>query len=133
MDKAHLITGDVVEIQGTQKTVAKCMPVHANEQDKDILRIDSITRNNAKISVGESVSIRRIMSSDAELVAVSPLNTIPPGSEQYIRDCLENRAVMKGDRIVLPYFEEKLEYKIIRLKPSPVAVVTTSTKFFILV
>lgn len=131
MEKAHLFTDDIVEIQGKQKTVARCRPMHAKDQNKKTIRIDSPTRDNLKVDIGMSVTMRRVVLEHAESVLVSPINKTPPNAEQYVKDCLENHSIMKGNHIVLPFFEEKLVYEILDIKPSHAAIVTQDTNFSI--
>jgi len=131
MEKAHLFTDDIVEIQGKQKTVARCKPMCVKDQNKKTIRIDSPTRDNLKVDIGMSVTMRRVVLESAESVLVTPINKTPPNTEQYVKDCLENHPIMKGNHIVLPLLEEKLVYEILDITPSQAAIVTRNTNFSI--
>ena len=131
MEKIHLFTDDIVEIRGKQKTVARCKPMCVKDQNKKTIRIDSSIRNNLKIDIGMPVTVKRVVLESAESVLVTPINKTPPSAEQYVKDCLENHPIMTGNHIVLPYFEEKLVYEILDIKPSHAAIVTGDTKFSI--
>ena len=131
MEKVHLFTDDIVEIMGKQKTVARCRPMHAKDQNKNTVRIDSPTRDNAKVDIGMSVSLERIVLGFAESVLVTPIKNTPPNSEQYLKDCLDGHPIMKGNNIVLSFFEEKIVYEILDLAPTPAAIVTRDTNFSI--
>ena len=131
MEKIHLFTDDIVEIHGKQKTVARCKPMCVKDQNKKTIRIDSPTRDNLKVNIGMPVTMRRVVLEPAESVLVTPINKTPPNAEQYVKDCLENHPIMKGNHIVLPYFEEKLVYEILDIKPSQAAIVTRDTNFSI--
>ena len=131
MEKIHLFTDDIVEIHGKQKTVARCRPMCVKDQNKKTIRIDSPTRDNLKVDIGMPVTMRRVVLEPAESVLVTPINKTPPNAEQYVKDCLENHPIMKGNHIVLPYFEEKLVYEILDIKPSQAAIVTGDTNFSI--
>ena len=131
MEKVHLFTDDIVEIRGKQKTVARCKPMCVTDQNKKTIRIDSPTRNNLKVDIGMPVTMRRVVLESAESVLVTPINKTPPNAEQYVKDCLENHPIMKGNHIVLPFFEEKLVYEILDIKPSHAAIVTQDTNFSI--
>ena len=131
MEKVHLFTDDIVEIQGKQKTVARCKPMCVKDQNKKTIRIDSPTRNNLKVDIGMPVTMRRVVLGSAESVQVTPINKTPPSAEQYVKDCLENHPIMKGNHIVLPFFEEKIIYEILDIKPSHAAIVTGDTNFSI--
>ena len=131
MKKARLNIDDVVEIGGKQKTVARCRPMYAEDQNKKTIRIDFPTRNNAKVDLDMSVTLEKIELGDAESVLVKPIRNTPPNSEQYLKDCLEGHPIMKGNNIVLPFFEEKITYEILDIKPTQAAIVTRDTNFSI--
>lgn len=131
MEKTHLFTDDIVEIHCKLKTVARCRPMHAKDQNKKTIRIDSPTRDNLKVDIGMPVTMRRVVLERAESVLVTPINKTPPNAEKYVRDCLENHPIMKGNHIVLPFFEEKLIYEILDIKPFHAAIVIQDTNFSI--
>ena len=131
MEKAHLFTDDIVEIQGKQKTVARCRPMCVKDQNKKTIRIDSLTRDNLKVDIGMPITMKRVVLESAESVLITPINKTPPNAEQYVKDCLENHPIMKGNHIVLPLLEEKLVYEILDIKPSQAAIVTGDTNFSI--
>src|SRR5579864_6491524 len=78
MEKAHLFTDDIVEIHGKQKTVARCRPMHAKDQSKKTIRIDSPTRDNVKVDIGMPVTMKKIVLESAKSVLVTPINKTPP-------------------------------------------------------
>ena len=131
MEKVHLFTDDIVEIRGKQKTVARCRPMCVKDQSKKTIRIDSPTRDNLKIDIGMPVTMRRVVLESAESVLITPINKTPPNAEQYVKDCLDNHPLMKGNHIVLPLLEEKIIYEILDIKPSHAAIVTADTNFSI--
>ena len=42
MDALSASTGDVVEIKGKRKTVAKCLPLYPSDEGKGIIRVDGL-------------------------------------------------------------------------------------------
>lgn len=40
MDTLNASTGDVIEIKGKRRTVAKCLPLYPSDEGKGIIRID---------------------------------------------------------------------------------------------
>lgn len=98
--------------------------------DKTI-RIDGLTRNNAGIAIGDAVTIRKVVASQAEIVSVVPLEAIPPIDERYLTDALEGIPVMKGDNIMVPYFGGRLTFNVIDVAPNAVSIVTQKTVFSI--
>ena len=51
MDTLNASTGDVIEIKGKRRTVAKCLPLYPSDEGKGIIRIDGLGRNNSGIEL----------------------------------------------------------------------------------
>jgi len=60
MDTLNASTGDVIEIKGKRRTVAKCLPLYPSDEGKGIIRIDGLGRNNSGIAIGDSISVKKI-------------------------------------------------------------------------
>ncbi|MGB6532542.1 MAG: AAA family ATPase, partial [Candidatus Nitrosopolaris sp.] len=73
MDSLTASTGDVVEIKGKRRTVAKCLPLYPSDEGKGIVRVDGLVRNNAGVAIGDTVVVRKIKAVPAEKVIVAPL------------------------------------------------------------
>ena len=97
MDSLNASTGDVVEIGGKRRTIAKCLPLYPSDEGKGIVRVDGLVRNNAGIAIGDTVVVRKIKAVPAEKVIVAPLDAIPPIDERYLADALESVPLIKGD------------------------------------
>jgi transitional endoplasmic reticulum ATPase len=52
MDALAASTGDVIEIKGKRRTVAKCLPLYPSDEGLGIGRIDGLIRNNAGVAIG---------------------------------------------------------------------------------
>ncbi len=125
MDALDASTGEFVEVQGSRRTVCKCLPLYPQDEGKGIIRIDGLVRNNTGVAIGESVTLRKIKAPPAEKVVVAPLDTIPPVDERYLADQLESIAVKKGDNIVIQYFGGRLAFQVLGVSPSSEAVMIT--------
>src|SRR5213083_3228794 len=68
MDSLTASTGDVIEIRGKRKTVAKCLPLYPSDEGKGIVRVDGLLRNNAGVAIGDSVEITKIKAQQAERI-----------------------------------------------------------------
>src|SRR6266487_4476814 len=82
MDSLSASTGDVIEIRGKRRTVAKCLPLYPSDEGKGIVRVDGLVRNNAGVAIGDTVVVRKIKAVPAEKVVVAPLEAIPPIDER---------------------------------------------------
>lgn len=45
MDASGTFTGDVIEIQGKRRTVAKCLPLFPSDEGRGVIRVDGLIRN----------------------------------------------------------------------------------------
>ena len=134
MDALSASTGDVVEIKGKRRTVAKCLPLYPSDEGKGIIRVDGLVRNNAGVAIGDTVIVRKIKAVPAEKVIVAPLEAIPPIDERYLADALESVPLIKGDNVMVPYFGGRLTFQVIGVTPGPGAdavLVTQKTVFHI--
>jgi transitional endoplasmic reticulum ATPase len=136
MDSLSASTGDVIEIRGKRRTVAKCLPLYPSDEGKGIIRIDGLVRNNAGVAIGDTVVVRKIKAVPAEKVIVAPLEAIPPIDERYLADALESIPLIKGDNVMVPYFGGRLTFQVIGITPSQannidVVVITQKTIFHI--
>jgi len=59
MDTLNASTGDVIEVKGKRRTVAKCLPLYPSDEGKGIIRIDGLGRNNSGIAIGDSISVKK--------------------------------------------------------------------------
>jgi transitional endoplasmic reticulum ATPase len=170
IEKLGLPKGDIIEIKGKRRTVARCLPpltgsqlavermqfeqarkqihkTHFEEKNnfetgfdwtcRDPLdaqkvparsiRIDGLTRNNAGIAIGDTVLIRKIQSTRAEKVTVTPLESIPPIDERYLADALEAVPVTKGDNVMIPYLGGRLTFQVVDTEPHDDVVIDQKT------
>ncbi len=131
MDSLTASTGDVIEIRGKRRTVAKCLPLYPSDEGKGIIRVDGLVRNNAGVAIGDTVVVRKIKAVPAEKVIVAPLEAIPPIDERYLADALESVPLIKGDNVMVPYFGGRLTFQVIGVTPagSDAVLVTQKTAF----
>jgi len=129
MDKLDCNTGDVIEVIGKRKTVAKALPLYPSDEKKGIIRMDGLGRNNSGIAIGDKVTIKNVKAVGAERVVVVPLETIPPIDERYLADALESVPLIKGDNLMVPYFGGRLTFKVLSTTPAQAVIITQKTIF----
>ncbi len=103
MKKIGVKPGDIVEIEGKRKTVAIVDRAYPADIGLAIIRMDGLTRHNAKAGIGEIVVVRKADVREAERVTIAPAQPgvfiqIPPSTA---KQALLGRPVMKGDIITL--------------------------------
>src|SRR4026209_2604383 len=128
MDSLSASTGDVIEIRGKRRTVAKCLPLYPSDEGKGIVRVDALVRNNAGVAIGDTVIVKKIKAVPAEKVIVAPLEAIPPIDERYLADALESVPLIKGDNVMVPYFGGRLMFQVIGVTPPAVDAVLVTQK-----
>jgi transitional endoplasmic reticulum ATPase len=125
MDTLGASTGDVLEIKGRKRTVAKCLPLYPSDEGRGFIRIDGLIRNNAGVAIGDTVVVRKAKAVPAERLTLAPLENVPPIDERYIADALEGIPVTKGDTVMVPYFGGRLTFQVVSVQPQADAVVIT--------
>ena len=52
--------GDIIEIRSKKRTVAKCFPLYPSDEEKNIVRMDLLLRDNAGTKIGNNVTLEKI-------------------------------------------------------------------------
>ncbi len=101
MKAINASVGDIVEIAGKRKTVAKLMPTYSEYREKGLIQIDGLIRENAKVGLDERVGIKKIESQPATKIILDPLSIISGSlrESRYIGRLIEGLPLQKGDRI----------------------------------
>ncbi|MBI2648494.1 MAG: CDC48 family AAA ATPase, partial [Thaumarchaeota archaeon] len=132
MDALDASTGDVIEIKGKRRTVAKCLPLYPSDEGRGMARVDGLIRNNAGVAIGDMVAVKKVKAVPAEKVVVAPSEAVPPIDERYLADALESVPVTKGDNVMVPYFGGRLTFQVIGVSPvAEAALITQKTVFVI--
>src|SRR5574341_1714718 len=64
--------GDIVEIEGQRKTVAIVDRAYPGDISLNIIRMDGLSRKNARTSIGELIAVRKTAVSQAKKVVIAP-------------------------------------------------------------
>lgn len=117
MDLLGVGTGNVIEVKGKNRTVAKCLPVYSSDEGKGIIRLDGLMRNNARIAIGDTVIIKKLKAIPAQKVMLAPLQPTSHVHERYLADAHESVPVINGDNVIVPYFGGRLAFQIAGITP----------------
>jgi transitional endoplasmic reticulum ATPase len=130
------VLGDLIEIQGAKKTVARITGIFPEFSGKKVIQIDGITRSNAQTSLGEVVRVKKIPRKTATTILIGPLDFaygLPEENEleQFAR-VLQGMPVMLGDKINIPFLggKERL-FQVEATSPSGGVVINQKTKFIL--
>lgn len=93
--------GDVLEIAGRNRTVAKAMPTFKEQRGLEVVQIDGVTRTNAGVALGQKAAITKVASARARRVVVTPLGAgaLHDDEIDHMAHRLDGLAVVAGDRI----------------------------------
>jgi transitional endoplasmic reticulum ATPase len=101
--KIGLEVGDIIEVEGKRKSVAKIMPAYPEDRGKAMIQMDGLLRENAQAGLDEKVSIQKCECKLADKIVLSPLTLIKSmrGAEdtKYLGSLLEGLPLVEGDRI----------------------------------
>jgi len=126
--------GDVVEIIGEKKTVARISGIFPEHLGKKLVQIDGNTRNNAGVQIGGTVKIKKAPRQTATAIVLTPLdagNWWPDENELgYIGKVLQGLAVISGDKVNIPLFGGKDRFfSVDGASPAGPVIINQQTKF----
>lgn len=95
--------GDALEILGKRKTVAFAESPSEGNLGLKVIRMDSVTRDNAGVRVGQSVSVKKAALKDAERLVLGPGKGLKriQAPVRFLRKGFSHKAVVKGDQLTL--------------------------------
>jgi len=104
MLKLRISPGDIIEIEGKRTTVAKVWRAPKRDWGREIIRIDRFIRENAGVSVGDTVKVRKADYRSARVVIIAPLRKMEfkfYGMDigDYLKHQLLKRPLVEGDLI----------------------------------
>ncbi len=103
MAQIGVLEGDVVEIIGNRTTLAIVQKAYPGDLGLNIIRMDGITRRNAKVTLGEFVQLTKTEVKPAKKITIAPAKKgihIRASPNVFKRGFL-GRPIMKGDFISL--------------------------------
>ncbi|MCL1810811.1 MAG: CDC48 family AAA ATPase [Methanomassiliicoccaceae archaeon] len=127
MDIFGFKTGDIIQINGTKKTVVKLLRGIPEDANRGIIRIDGSTRRNAGTSIDERVGIKKIIAKNAEKITFSPTEELRlQNGEEYLAKVTEGRVFARGDVLTLNVMGNKIDLVVTSFSPSGEAVMMTA-------
>ncbi len=130
------VLGDLAEIDGEKKTVARMTATFQESIGKKVIQIDGITRSNAGANLGESVKIKKIPRVTAVTVLITPLDSSGPLPEERELDqyakILQGLGVIAGDKINIPFLAGKARlFRVEATSPTGGVIINQKTKFIL--
>ena len=129
MQRQGLVSGDVIEITGKEKSYARVMPGYLDDVGKNIIRIDGNIRNNLRVGIDDKVAIKKIDAREAKRVTLAPLQPIRiVGGARYIHRIIEGRPISRGQKIRIEAVNNPLTFVVVSTNPSGPVIVTRNTE-----
>ncbi|MFH1954396.1 MAG: CDC48 family AAA ATPase [Pseudomonadota bacterium] len=126
--KIDVEVGDVVAIEGKRETVAKVLPAYMEDRGKGLIRLDGITRDNAKAGIDEKVSVKKMEFSPAQSIVVAPLTLMRSHDARYIGSLLEGLPLVEGDTVRARLFGTRTQdFRVVSTKPTGVVMIHPKT------
>ncbi|HJH32442.1 MAG TPA: AAA family ATPase [Methanosarcinaceae archaeon] len=95
--------GDIVEITGKRRTAAKVWRADRQDWGQGFVRIDSSTRRNAGVGIGDRITIKKTEVIPAKRILLAPPEDVPiefnENSGEIIKHNILKRPVTNGDEI----------------------------------
>ena len=136
--KLGIHLGDIVEIKGKKTTGAIVWRARSEDNEKEIIRIDSLIRNNSGTSLGERVTVLKSQVKDAKRIVLAPITEqedkilFSPGVGAIIRRAITDRPVHKTDTIIIQGIAftmgNTLPFGIVKTEPAGIVRVTDKTE-----
>jgi transitional endoplasmic reticulum ATPase len=134
-DLAELVAevGDIIEIEGKRKTVAKVMPAYPEDRGKSIVQMDGLLRGNAQVSLDEKVNVQKTSCLPADKIVLNPLTLVRSISRErdtkYIGTLLDGLALIEGDTVRVNLFGTRSQdFTVVSTVPKGVVLIRSATR-----
>lgn len=100
-----LSIGEIIRIEGKKTTAARVFRLSEEEENRGIIRIDPLVRQNSGVRVGDKIKVSKADVKPAETLILAPIIAenqrirFAPGIEDYVRRSLLRRPIVEGDII----------------------------------
>jgi bifunctional DNA-binding transcriptional regulator/antitoxin component of YhaV-PrlF toxin-antitoxin module len=131
MKKLGVDPADYVEIVGRKTAYANVWPAYPEDEDKDIVRMDGIIRQNAGVGIGDTVKVKKVYLKPAQRVVLAPTEPIRLDPEYLKEQILLHRPVARGQAIDVPFYGGVIRFVVVQVQPGPAAYVTIDTDVII--
>ena len=131
MKKLGIEPADYVEIVGRKSAYAQAWPAYPEDEDKDIVRMDGITRQNAGVGIGDTVKIKKVALKPAQKVVLAPTEPIRLDPKYLKEQILLGKPVARGQAVDVPFYGGAIRFVVVEVQPGPAAYVSIDTDVII--
>jgi len=132
----HIVPGDLIEIKGKGVTVARIAAGFPDNNEKKLIKIDDLTRQNAQVHIGGKVQIRKVPRETATSVVLYPLDAEAAQPNERELDqfakVLQGFPLIVGDTLNVPFFGGKDRFfRVEATAPSGALIINQNTKIIL--
>ena len=128
MKRIGVDPGDFVEIVGKKTAYAQVWPAYPDDEDKPIIRMDGILRQNTGVGIGDKVEVRKANLRPASRVVIAPTEPYRIDPEYLKKHILLGKPVYRGQIIDVPFYSGSIRFVVSQVTPGPAAYVTPDTE-----
>ena len=131
LTRLRITSGDLIEIIGSKRTAGIAWRGYPG--DEGLARMDATTRQNAGVSLGDSIIIRRADVQKAERIILAPLEPIQfsAGYVDFIKTILLNRPFVQGDVLYIATLKQAIPLLVTDTQPSGIVQVRDDTQIIV--
>jgi transitional endoplasmic reticulum ATPase len=129
MSQLGVEIGDVVQLVGKRKTIAKVMPAYKDLRGQSRIQIDGLARDNAGTAIDQLVQVQKVPVQPAERVVLSPLAiSLRERDLAYIGRLLDGLPVVAGDRLRARLFGTRsADFHVVSSVPAGAVLINSGT------
>jgi hypothetical protein len=127
--------GDILEIAGSKITAAAAWPAYSEDQDKEIIRLDEVTRNNAGADINAQVVVRKAKVDNAIRIVLAPTQmrlNVDEDFVNFVKNRLIEKSLVEGNEILVMMLGHGIPFKVISTDPKGIVKVVPTTELEIL-
>jgi len=112
--------GDVIEIVGKQSTAAIAWSLDEDEQDKEIIRLDWVTRKNAGLALNDYAIVRKAQTKVARSVKLTPIDAklvVDEAFSEFVKNRLKGMPLVEGQNVSIMILGNSVSFKVIETNP----------------
>jgi transitional endoplasmic reticulum ATPase len=127
MNSLEVTAGDIVQITGRRRTVAKAVFGYTDDPD-DVIRMDGNLRANANVGINDRVEVVKADVNPAKSITVAlPQYVMLRGAEPFLKRNLVDRPVVRGDSVHMHLLGRTVIFLVTRTAPSGPVTITDQT------
>jgi transitional endoplasmic reticulum ATPase len=130
MKRLGIYPGDYVEIVGRKTAYAQAWLVNPEDEDKDVVQMDGITRQSAGVGIGDTVKVKKVALKPAQKVVLAPTEPVRVDPE-YLKEQILGKPVARGQAIDVPFYGGAIRFVVrfvvVQVQPEPAAYVSMDT------